>query len=466
MPAHAELTSVGLDKTQFTSDFMIGNVVVSVIFVESNGASDANAETWSAPRKAQVLSEVMSGLDWWTRQNPRSPVSFTVLSDTASTDYEPISRPYWDEALWIPQVMAKYGQSGTRFTATKNYVNALRQQYGADWGYVVYVVDSLNDSNGKFADGLFAYAYLGGPYLVMTYDNNGYGISNMDVVFAHESGHIFHALDQYAGASSPTEYSYGYYRTINGNHAYSAQANDPDSIMRGGIHWSLDKWSKQMLGWVDANNNGKDDILDRAPLVTYDSVASAGPPSFSGQTSVSVVPRQGNGLGNGLTVDTVAKVEYRLRNGTWALAEPTDGSFNGGAEAFRFNFAPGDLSAQSINAQDVDVRVTTLYAANSAGDGSFAAASLSGAHAFPNPFKPNSGLNHTKVTFTGVGSGARIQIFTPSGEPVFDKQLDASSATYEWPAVNDDGQLLASGVYLYLITADGDSKDGKIAIVR
>lgn len=465
--AAARLTAVGLDKNNYTSDFMIGHVVVSVVFVESNGGNDAQTENWSDARKAQALSEVMNGLDFWTRQNPKSPVSFTVVTETGHTGYEPITRPYWDEAQWIPQVMSGLGHTGTRFSATKSYVNALRTAHDADWGFVVYIVDSLKDADGKFADGLFAYAYLGGPYLVLTYDNNGYGISNMDCVFAHETGHIFHALDQYAGASSPGEYSYGYFRTINGNHAYASTANAPDSIMRGGIRWGLDAWSRKMLGWLDADGNGRDDIVDRSPSVTYASVASAGPPAFTGRAAVSVFPRQGNAQGQGLTVDVVAKVEYRLRNGEWASAEAVDGRFDSGGEDFRFNFGAGDLSIQTIAAQDVDVRVTTLYTANAGGDATFASASVSNAHPFPNPFRPNSNPSHTKVTFTGMSAGAKIQVFTTAGEPVFEKQLDGATSAFDWGAVNDQGQSLATGVYLYLITgADGESKDGKIAVIR
>ena len=65
-------------------------------------------------------------------------------------------------------------------------------QQSTDWAFTIFVVDSLNDLDGKFSDNVwFAYSYLGGPFLVMTYDNNGYGISDMDYACAHETGHIF-----------------------------------------------------------------------------------------------------------------------------------------------------------------------------------------------------------------------------------------------------------------------------------
>src|ERR1044071_8965632 len=212
-PSWGSVYSVGLDKTQYTSDFMIGSIVVSIIFPESDGTIDPNIENWSDDRKSQVISKIMSGLDWWTRQNPKSKVTFTYLTQTVPTKYEPITRPYYDESLWISDIMGKLGYNGDRWTSTRKYVNDLRTQYNTDWGFVIFVVDSLVDTNGKFADGFFAYSYLGGPFTVMTYDNDGYGIGNMDVVVAHETGHIFHALDEYAGASSPNSYTTGYFPT-------------------------------------------------------------------------------------------------------------------------------------------------------------------------------------------------------------------------------------------------------------
>ncbi len=471
--SQAELTSWGLDKDSYTSDFMIGSVVVSVIFPESDGTIDPNLETWSDDRKAQCLSQIMAGLDWWTHQNPRSPLSFTVVTETVETQYEPISRPYYDEALWIPDVMGRLGYTGSRFSSTQNYINAQRLKYHTDWGYVVFVVDSLNDADGKFADGMFGYAYLVGPYMVLTYDDDGYGISNMSVVAAHETGHIFHALDEYNGASSPDDYSSGYFPTINGNHESSSVANDPNSIMRGGIRWSLDSWARQMVGWRDNNNNGRDDILDLTPTATLTQQnSSSSNVAFNGQAAVSILPRQDNAQGYGLTVDTISKVEYRLKSGDWSAAIPTDGAFDSANEAFQIALPTSDTSVQNVTAQDVQIRVTTAlssYAStagvtSSSGGG---AGGLDGAHPYPNPFKPNSNLGHTDVTFANLTPGAKVQIFSVAGDPIFKKEVAAGASTLQWGAVNDQGQAVASGVYFYKITdASGNKKDGKIAVIR
>lgn len=471
----AELTSNGLDKTQYTSDFMIGNVVVDVIFTESDGSTDPDLESWTDDRKAQVLSEIMSGLDWWTRQNTKSPLSFSFISETIPTQYEPITRSYAGEALWVPDVLTKKGYTtGSRFEMARDYVNDLRAAHHTDWGFLIFVVDSLNDLNGKFADGYFAYAYLGGPYLVMTYDNDGYGINNMDVVAAHETGHIFYALDEYAGASSPYDYSSGYFVTINGNQAYSPIANEPNSIMRGGIRWGLSSWARQMIGWRDSNKDGIDDIVGqpvKIGLLSPSPDAKGTNAVFTGDASVQVLPRQGNPDGFGLTVDTIAKVEYRIEGDEWINANPMDGQFDSADESFQV-LIDGSLypAAQAVTAHDVDVRVWTAFAlaAGAAGSGFGPPADfLADAHPYPNPFKPNSGLGHVNVTFTNLTEGSKVQIFSPAGEPVFEEQTPAGSGTLQWAATNDDGESLSSGVYLYLISdGAGRRKKGKIAIIR
>ena len=49
------------------------------------------------------------------------------------------------------------------FTQTRDYINDLRTTHQTDWAFAIFVVDSSSDSDNRFADGLFAYAYLGGP---------------------------------------------------------------------------------------------------------------------------------------------------------------------------------------------------------------------------------------------------------------------------------------------------------------
>ncbi len=179
---------------------MSGKVAVAVFFPESNGVIDANKKNWTKTQIKNVIAEIKPGVKWWVNRAPAAQsLSFVVVSyspfanSCMKTSYEPVSRSSADEGLWINEIMTCLGYTSGSYSARVDSFNAwLASNNGAGQAYSVFVV------NGKqFTDGYFAYAYLGGPFEVMTYSNDGYGISNMDSVHAHETGHIFHALDEY-----------------------------------------------------------------------------------------------------------------------------------------------------------------------------------------------------------------------------------------------------------------------------
>jgi hypothetical protein len=83
---------------------------------------------------------------------------------------------------------------------------------------------------------------------------------------------------------------------------------------------------------------------------------------------------------------------------------------------------------------------------------------------FPNPFRP--ALGHTAVTFDNLTESARLRVYKITGELVYDAAITTTDGTFLWPAVNDDGDALATGIYVYLLSTDGGKKTGKLAIVR
>jgi len=92
------------------------------------------------------------------------------------------------------------------------------------------------------------------------------------------------------------------------------------------------------------------------------------------------------------------------------------------------------------------------------------AQALSSAYAFPNPYKPS--LGHTTITFTNLASQCTIKIYTIAGELV--KTITEASGTGQsvWDVKNEAGEPLASGLYIYLIKNNIDTKTGKLVIVR
>lgn len=67
---------------------MYGSVQVDLFLPESNGSLDSNSESWTTPRRDQVVSEVTAGLTWWAAtqgSKPSANLSFNI------TTYDPFN---------------------------------------------------------------------------------------------------------------------------------------------------------------------------------------------------------------------------------------------------------------------------------------------------------------------------------------------------------------------------------------
>ncbi len=90
--------------------------------------------------------------------------------------------------------------------------------------------------------------------------------------------------------------------------------------------------------------------------------------------------------------------------------------------------------------------------------------------AYPVPFRPNAG-NPARygtwaqgITFTNLPSSGKISIYTVSGLLVRD--LPVMGATQPWDVKNSDGEVVASGVYLWEVTTGGNRKTGKLVVIK
>lgn len=96
-----------------------------------------------------------------------------------------------------------------------------------------------------------------------------------------------------------------------------------------------------------------------------------------------------------------------------------------------------------------------------------AANDLSATHAFPVPFIPSKG--HSQITFTRLTAKVTIRIYTLSGELVKSivKDSGASDEVSWFPVANEQGQTVASGVYLYHVeSTDGKTRLGKLMVIK
>lgn len=336
-----------------TSEYFIGSVAVGIVFLESNGTIDPQTENWTSTEESQVISEIKAGLSWWTGQNPLGNMSFAYdIHYRVPTSYEPINRNTTDQGLWISEAMTYLGYTGyvgykyRWLLQAVDYVNDLRYKLGTDWAFAIFVVDSSNDADGCFEDKWCAYAYLGGPFQVMTYDNNDWGIDRMDRVCAHETGHIFFATDEY---NDWIEWS-GY---LNEHDIEGSGCLMDENNLR------LSDGTKLQIGWRDSDGDGILDIVDTFPEVSLKPYlpdpTSKTTLQYSGSASVSPYPNQ-NPLyfGRAVTINKIAKVQFRVDSGNWTDANATDGAFGGPVENYTFttpelSFGNHTIEVRAIN---------------------------------------------------------------------------------------------------------------------
>ena len=401
--------------------YALGTVVVSVIFTQSSGTSPKwpSTENWSntdlvgnpavtiTDRRAYILSEVDRSLEWWVQRYAENGYSghpgltFVVPAagqpgapQTVATTIEPIqwstysaTKPYFSDWLWRRDVMRHLGfpaNDSDSPPSERAYDNWLRHQTGADWAITVYCVDSLRDEQtnwGYFKDGSVAYTYdLFGPYVVTSYANDGYGPENYHVVLAHEFGHVFGALDEYAvdDPSYPSGGSLtsGYLGVRNSNAQTGGTTNFP-CIMRGGTdsmyafaHGSLCPSTRGQDGWrdTDKDGDGRPDPVDTHPSIvdqpqsdalSTDTVTVAGTigevPRPHGKSTLRVYFK------HDISILMPHDALYRLDGGLWQPLAATDGSWDEQTEGFTLttpSLAPGPHQLQ-VRATTGEIRTMT-----------------------------------------------------------------------------------------------------------
>jgi hypothetical protein len=326
-----------------TSEYMMGDVSAQIIFPESTGSQ----ENWTQGRKDTCINEVTLALNWWTETYPEDDLTFVLHDVTASTSYEPITMSQSQEGQWIGDCLDDLGYSGSGyFNQCRDFANDNRDNDGTDWTFLMFIVDSYNDADGMFQGGYFAYAYLGGPFHVMTYDNDYWGIGNMDIVCAHETGHTFYALDEYPG-SPWTPYS-GYLNVYNGNWEGSIPCIMNSSSYQFQAWNSHDNcvYTDETLGWRDDDNDGLQDILDVEPETWLDEYLPdpTDEPivTYTGTTQVQTYPNENPfGNGNDIHIGYINVVQWKQNPPSDPhYATASDGAFDEPEEDYTFNSKP------------------------------------------------------------------------------------------------------------------------------
>jgi hypothetical protein len=219
-----------------TSAQLTGKVAVGIIIVEGPTA----ALKFSATERTKIVAEVQNGLGWLASQSPTG-VTWVYDIQVVSIATQPGANTPDDqkEALWRDPAMAKLGY-GSGLANVTQYVEALRTKYGTTWAYCCFFT--------KYPLRHFAYASIGGPRIVMDYANDGWGPDNIDRVFAHETGHIFGAPDEYASSGCSCGGAWGVYGKPNANCANCAPGGGVDCLMKANS-WAMCAHTPYHLGF-------------------------------------------------------------------------------------------------------------------------------------------------------------------------------------------------------------------------
>ncbi len=121
---------------------------------------------------------------------------------------------------------------------------------------------------------------------------------------------------------------------------------------------------------------------------------------------------------------------------------------------------------------DLGPYVVTVTAYDAAGTASAPAsaqvtlvsANLDQVRVYPNPWRSDRHAARS-VTFDSLTIDTEIKIFTVSGHHV--KTLPTSSSSITWDLTNESGDRVASGIYVYVLKADGGAKKtGQVVVIK
>ncbi|MBK6754267.1 MAG: PKD domain-containing protein [Flavobacteriales bacterium] len=342
----------------YHSERMEGVIAASFFFVESNGSIDANQYSWTQPMIDDVKLQAIDAWSIWAYSASLHGATVTAVMDwyepaggISVQGYEPITRSSWEDQLWISAIMTNLGRTEPGVTGKLHAFHGERRvALAADHAFSAFIACNppSQGAPSQMADGKIGYAYLGGPYTQILYRANGWSTSQVNRVYGHEVGHIFHAFDEYA--SSPSSNCSQLFNGAQNLNYHGSSCNGPascvmvdNSFTGSGAtrQWNLCAHTPYHVGWTGvapapiATAPINDSVVTSMPVVLRWTDSGAPP---NAQTNVQVFDRNSGVRVLCESMATVDTLAITLVNGLYAWTV-------GNGVAFSSNGYAGQLSA-------------------------------------------------------------------------------------------------------------------------
>ena len=200
----------------------------------------------SSSEKNKIISEVQAGLDFWVKAAPAMAnlqlmcyyyeVSISAAESASCSSYEACHNVFVNPAL--EAIGVSTGDAGK--DALAQFVKDWSNSDGAYIGFF-----------SKYRQKHFAYAYFGGGPMYMQYSNDGWGPDQLDRVFAHETGHVFNAPDEYTTGQCNCYTNYGRGMCSAKNQNCVDCTSSQRSCIMDRNEFTLCSYTKKHVGWCD-----------------------------------------------------------------------------------------------------------------------------------------------------------------------------------------------------------------------
>jgi hypothetical protein len=372
-----------------------------------------------------------------------TPVWYEAPNPVISQPYEPILHPSSDDGLWMSAILGNLGyNSGDKFTDGNNYNWDLRRTNGTNWAYAAFLINNPSPAPQVFTDGAPSYAYKGGPFSNLLLRAGGWAISTFFRSFAHESAHIFNAMDEYS-SSDPDNCNYSFNGVVNSNYQGPPCNGTLACLMINNTffgtgstrQWSLCNPSKSHIGWQN---------LAPAPTGIF--------PSNYAYVNPSTINFAWNRNTSNLAINSIIRVADTLDN-------IMDCSVMGAVSNAQIFLPSGIYKWQVINGTDlfdggyaeVSSPVYYLYVGVT---GVAESENHMQVEVFPNP---TSGIFSVRNLLPGKN---KIEIFDMLGHRIYSKEFDNTINTEHSVEVTDPGK----GIYYLRVLSPEQSHTIKLVV--